>query len=89
MRFPFVFIIVVIAALKLHAQEGLDAGLMRMPAVSEKHIAFVYAGDIWIASREGGTAFRLSSPQGEELFPHSAAWARCLNSDLCTVSLRA
>jgi tricorn protease len=69
MRIPVLVILVSFIAAKLHAQEGLDAGLMRMPAVSEKQIAFVYAGDIWIASREGGTAFRLSSPQGEELFP--------------------
>jgi tricorn protease len=49
--------------------EGLDAGLMRMPAVSEKQIAFVYAGDIWVAPKTGGTAIRLSTPRGEELFP--------------------
>ena len=42
---------------------------MRMPAVSEKSIAFVYAGDIWVAPKEGGTAQRLSSPRGEESWP--------------------
>jgi tricorn protease-like protein/C-terminal processing protease CtpA/Prc len=51
------------------AEDTLDAGLMRMPAVSEKQIAFVYAGDIWIAPKEGGTAIRLSSPRGEESWP--------------------
>ncbi|MEQ1851552.1 MAG: PDZ domain-containing protein, partial [Chthoniobacteraceae bacterium] len=69
MRIPALLLVALLAALNLHAQEGLDAGLMRMPAVSEKQIAFVYAGDIWIVPKEGGTAFRLSSPQGEELFP--------------------
>jgi tricorn protease len=53
----------------VHANEALDAGLMRMPAVSEKHIAFVYAGDIWMVGKEGGTAMRLSSPRGEESWP--------------------
>jgi tricorn protease len=53
----------------VHADEALDAGLMRMPAVSEKQIAFVYAGDIWIVGKEGGTAMRLSSPRGEESWP--------------------
>lgn len=48
---------------------GLDAGLLRMPAVSDKQIAFVYAGDIWVAPKEGGTAIRLSSPRGEESWP--------------------
>jgi tricorn protease len=56
-------------ALSIQAEEALDAGLMRMPAVSEKHIAFVYAGDIWIVGKEGGTAMRLSSPRGEESWP--------------------
>ena len=53
----------------LFADDSLDAGLMRMPAVSEKHIAFAYAGDIWLAPKDGGTALRLSSPRGEESWP--------------------
>ena len=57
------------AAFSARAEDTLDAGLMRMPAVSEKNIAFVYAGDIWIAPKEGGTALRLSSPRGEESWP--------------------
>src|SRR5678816_3196891 len=47
----------------------ISARLMQMPAVSAQHIAFVYAGDIWIAPKSGGTAFRLSSPRGAESFP--------------------
>ena len=69
MRIPLLLVCIFAAAMKLSAQGGLDAGLMRMPTVSEKQIAFVYAGDIWIVPKEGGTAIRLSSPQGEELFP--------------------
>jgi len=51
------------------AASPLDAGLMRMPSVSETQITFVYAGDIWVAPKEGGTAIRLSSPRGEESWP--------------------
>ncbi len=47
----------------------IDARLMQMPAVSKTQIAFVYAGDIWLAPKAGGTALRLSSPRGEEQFP--------------------
>ena len=47
----------------------VDARMLRQPDVSETHIAFVYAGDIWVVPKEGGTANRLSSPQGEEAFP--------------------
>src|ERR1043166_1279992 len=47
----------------------IDARMMREPDVSASHIAFVYAGDIWVAPKAGGEAVRLSSPRGEESFP--------------------
>ncbi|MCZ7634689.1 MAG: hypothetical protein M5U12_00595 [Verrucomicrobia bacterium] len=47
----------------------IDARLMRQADVSDTQIAFVYAGDIWVAPKSGGTAVRLSSPRGEESFP--------------------
>jgi tricorn protease len=48
---------------------AMDARMFRYPDVSATQIAFVYAGDIWIAPKSGGTALRLSSPRGEETFP--------------------
>ena len=69
MKLPTFILIFVAIAFPVLAEDALDARLMRMPAVSEKQIAFVYAGDIWVAPKEGGTAIRLSSPAGEELFP--------------------
>jgi tricorn protease len=51
------------------APARIDARMMREPAVSATQIAFVYAGDIWIADKGGGVALRLSSPRGEESFP--------------------
>ena len=71
MKIPFILslsILTVVTPLAT-AAPSLNAGLMRMPAVSEKQIAFVYAGDIWVAPKEGGTAIRLSSPRGEESWP--------------------
>lgn len=47
----------------------IDASLLRYPDVSETHITFVYAGDIWIVDKDGGAASRLSSPSGTELSP--------------------
>ncbi len=47
----------------------INARMLRYPAVSARQIAFVYAGDIWLAPKEGGTAERLSTPPGEEQFP--------------------
>lgn len=47
----------------------ISARMFRHPDVSMTHITFVYAGDIWVVSKRGGTANRLSSPNGQENFP--------------------
>ncbi len=58
------------AAVKAPITNGhIDARMMRQPDVSATQIAFVYAGDIWVVAKSGGTAVRLSSPRGEEQFP--------------------
>jgi tricorn protease len=44
--------------------------LLRQPTVSRSQIAFAYAGDIWVASRDGGDARRLTSFPGTESNPH-------------------
>ena len=46
-----------------------DTRLLRYPDVSATHIAFVHAGDIYTVPRAGGTATRLTSHDGLELFP--------------------
>lgn len=46
-----------------------DARLMRFPHINDNLVAFVYAGDIWTVSVDGGDARRLTSHEGEELFP--------------------
>ncbi|HEU4575866.1 MAG TPA: hypothetical protein VFS36_12750, partial [Chitinophagaceae bacterium] len=46
----------------------VDAGLFRYPDVSKTQIVFTYANDIWMVSKEGGTAVKLSSPPGVESF---------------------
>src|SRR3954451_19908943 len=51
------------------ARAQIDARMFRYPDVSATHIAFVYAGDIWIVPKTGGLATRLTSAPGEELFP--------------------
>ncbi|MFW6191946.1 MAG: S41 family peptidase [Gemmatimonadota bacterium] len=51
------------------ADAQVDARLLRYPDVSATQIAFVYAGDIWVVEKEGGTAHRLATPPGQEAFP--------------------
>ncbi|HET7209709.1 MAG TPA: PDZ domain-containing protein [Terriglobales bacterium] len=43
--------------------------LFRKPAISQTQIAFSYAGDLWIAPREGGDARRLTTGAGMETTP--------------------
>src|SRR5215213_1467982 len=49
-------------------EEGL-ARLLRFPDIHGETIAFVYAGDIWTVPSQGGTARRLTSHPGLEIFP--------------------
>ena len=72
---PVIFAILLFASNGGYAQTngntgcGVDARMLRYPDVSDTQIAFVYAGDIWVAPKAGGSAMRLSSPRGEETFP--------------------
>jgi tricorn protease len=43
--------------------------LLREPSISDRHIAFSYANNIWITGRDGGDARRLTSFQGQETNP--------------------
>jgi len=59
-----------IAALNyLPATAQVSAGLFRFPDVSKTQIVFTYANDIWVMPKEGGTAEKISSPSGVEMFP--------------------
>jgi tricorn protease len=84
-----------LAALSAPALAGVDARMLRFPDVSADRIAFVYAGDIWVVSKTGGTAQRLSTPAGEETFPRFSPDGRQLaysanydgNTDLYVVAV--
>src|ERR1700730_13246136 len=54
------------------AAEQARAGptrLLRFADISKDKVVFAYAGDLWIASRDGGAARRLTSHVGDELYP--------------------
>ena len=50
-----------------HAAEPTQ--MLRQPALSKDHLAFVYAGDLWLADRDGAHARRLSSHAASEFAP--------------------
>jgi tricorn protease len=63
-------LICLLAAMAVQVSFGqVSAKLMRNADVSDKQIAFVYGGDIWIMPKDGGTAHQLTSSPGEESWP--------------------
>lgn len=62
--------IVIFAASFLQAAQSDPPLLLRFPTVSKTQIVFNYAGDLWIVSREGGNANRLTSGIGTEALPY-------------------
>ncbi len=49
-----------------YAEEGR---LMRFPDIHKDKVVFVYAGNLWLVSSQGGVARKLTSHPGAELFP--------------------
>lgn len=60
------FVAVLCSILITNAQE--EARLLRFPAVYGNQVVFTYAGDLYVASTEGGMARRITSHPGYELF---------------------
>ncbi|NLX67199.1 MAG: acetyl-CoA synthetase [Bacteroidales bacterium] len=67
MKKPIIFII--LSLLFLQASAMNEARMLRYPDINGDLIAFVYAGDIWTVNANGGSAKRVTSHPGIELFP--------------------
>ncbi len=61
-----VFVLILAMAQDLVADE---TRLLRFPDIHRDRVVFVYAGDLYVASTNGGTAVRLTSHDGLEQFP--------------------
>src|SRR5689334_11473398 len=63
-------LIVVLAAVSqlMFGQNMPEGRLLRFPDVCANEIAFSYGGDLWLVSKEGGVARRITSHPGQELF---------------------
>jgi tricorn protease len=62
-------VVILLCATLAISQESQEGRLMRFPDVHGDKIAFVYGGDIWLASTSGGAARRITTHPGRELFP--------------------
>ena len=54
----------------LHAAEEAPTRLLRQPAVSKDHLAFVYGGNIWVSDRDGSHPVQITSHPASEFAPH-------------------
>ncbi len=66
-RLSFALVLCLSSSIIAIAQE---TRLLRHPTVNRDSVAFEYAGDLWIVSRSGGQARRLTSAQGVEIDPY-------------------
>lgn len=67
MKKPFFTLFSILLFLQAYPQGTM---LLRQPTISNTHIAFVYANDLWIVGKDGGDAKRLTSNEGQESLPH-------------------
>ncbi|MCP4657525.1 MAG: peptidase S41 [bacterium] len=68
-RLPRILVLNACILLLAAGLAGAQTKLLRFPDIHGDHVAFCYAGDLWLASAAGGTATRLTAHPGLELFP--------------------
>lgn len=68
-QLPVLFFALVSTFLQISAAQADPPLLLRFPTVSKTQIVFNYAGDLWMVSRDGGDARRLTSGVGMEVLP--------------------
>lgn len=67
---PLVLLAITVAAASLvYADQMPEGRLMRFPDIQKDRVVFSYGGDLWLVSSQGGTASRITTHPGLELFP--------------------
>jgi tricorn protease len=75
MRTPRIFLLLLLTILSFVPSVGRaepdirDTRLLSQPAVSARHVAFIYADDLWVADLDGKNVRRLTSDIGIESNP--------------------
>ncbi len=67
-KYFFLLSFLLLPAISVMAEKGTL--LLRQPDISDQHIVFVYANDLWVTDLAGGDAWRLTSHEGSESLPH-------------------
>ncbi len=57
------------SVLEAQDRNSTDTRLMNKPAISDSHIAFIYAEDLWVANKDGSNPTRLTIDEGIETNP--------------------
>jgi tricorn protease len=61
------------------AVDTRDTRMLEQPAVSAEHVAFLYAGDLWVARLDGSDVRRLTTHPGQEFRPRFSPDGRLLS----------
>jgi tricorn protease len=69
MKSPKYYVSILIVCVILQPLFSDEARLFRFPDVNHTDIVFSYAADLWLVSRGGGIARRITSHDGMEFFP--------------------
>ncbi len=62
-------ILLALSTSSVHAQNVTDTRLLWQPTISNNHIAFIYAEDLWVANRDGSYPQRITVSEGVESNP--------------------
>jgi len=67
--FSKIFFIIILFSIKSYATDPQDTRLLHQPTISQSHIAFIYAGDLWVSKSDGSQPRRLTIDEGIESNP--------------------
>jgi tricorn protease len=69
MKFFFSIILSLLVSMSVFGIDIKDTRMLSQPAVSDSHVAFIYAEDLWVANIDGSNPRRLTVDEGIESLP--------------------